>query len=54
MHAVSTNQITDILHFIDNFLYSLGKIIHSFGAKKEMVSVPFLGLPGFFSLGYSY
>ena len=54
MHAVLTNQITDILHFIDKFLYSLGKIVHNFGPNKEMVSVPFLGLPGFFSLGYSY
>ena len=39
MYAVSTNKITDALHFINKFLYSSGKIILNSGLKAEMVLV---------------
>ena len=45
MYAASTNKITDVLHFINKFLYSSGKNI----LKAEMVLVPLmtvLGLEG--------
>ena len=55
MYAVSTNKITDVLHFINKFLYSSGKIILNSGLKAEMVLVPFkivLGLEG--KIPYSF
>ena len=55
MYAVSTNKITDVLHFINKFKYSSGKIILNSGLKAEMVLVPFktvLGLEG--KIPYSF